>query len=44
MLIWSSPYTYFSSLQELIKAAHGDKPGWLEKHEAAKAKAVKHIE
>ena len=30
-------------MQELNKTAHKDKPGWLEKHEAEKAKAVKHI-
>ena len=42
--IGSPPCTYFSLLQELNKAAHNDKPGWLEMHETEKAKAVKHIE
>ena len=44
MLIGSSLCTYFSLLQELNKAAHKDKPGWLEKHEVEEAKTVKHIE
>ena len=44
LLIGSPPCTYFSLLQELNKAAHKDKPDWLENHEVEKAKAVKHIE
>ena len=44
VLIGSPPCTYFSMLQELNIAQHKDKPGWLEKHEMEKAKAVKHIE
>ena len=44
LLIGSPPCTYFSMLQELNIAQHKDKPGWLEKHEMEKAKAVKHIE
>ena len=44
LLIGSPPCTYFSLLQELNKAAHKDKPGWLEKHEVEKAKAVRHTE
>ena len=44
VLVGSPPCTYFSVLQELNKAAHGDKPGWLDRFNAEKAKAVKHIE
>ena len=44
LLIGSPPFAYFSVLQELNKAVHGDKPGWMEKFEVEKAKAVKHIE
>ena len=44
LLIGSPPCTYFSMSQELNIAQHKDKPGWLEKHELEKAKAVKHIE
>ena len=44
VLVGSPPCTYFSVLQELNKAAHGDKPGWLDKFNAEKAKAIKHIE
>ena len=38
-----APCTYFSLVQELSEATHKDKPGWLDKHEVEKAKAVKHI-
>ena len=44
LLIGSPPCRYFSVLQELNKAVHGDKPGWMENFEVEKAKAVKHIE
>ena len=40
LLIGSPPCTYFSMLQELNMAQHKDKPGWLQKHELEKAKAV----
>ena len=43
LLIGSPPCTFFSMLQELNKAVHGSKPGWLEKFEAEKAKAIRHI-
>ena len=44
MLIGSPPCTYFSILQELNLAVHGDKPGWKDKFEVEKAKAKKHVE
>ena len=44
LLIGSPPCTYFSVLQELNKAVHGDKPGWREKFDHETAKAIKHVE
>ena len=36
--------TYFSILQELNKAVHGDKPGRQEKFDREKEKAIRHVE
>ena len=44
LLIGSPPCTYFSVLQELNKAVHGDKPGWQARFDAEKDKAIKHVE
>ena len=44
LLIGFPPCTHFSMLQELNKAVHRNKPGWREKFEAEKNKAIKHIE
>ena len=44
LLIGSPPCTYFSVLQELHKNGARDKPGWMEKYEIEKAKAIKHVE
>ena len=43
LLIGSPPCTYFSDLQELNKAVHGSKPGWLEKFDWETEKAIKHL-
>ena len=43
LLIRSPPCTYFSVLQELNKAVHGDKPGWMDKFEIEKVNAIGHI-
>ena len=43
-LIGSPPCTYFSIPQELNKAVHEDKPGWQEKFDREKKKAIKHVE
>ena len=44
LLIGFPPCTYFSVLQELNKAVHGDKPGWKEKFDHETVKAVKHVD
>ena len=44
LLIGSPPCTYFSVLQELNKAVHGNKPGWLEKSDRETENAIKHDE
>ena len=44
VVVGSPPCTYFSVLQELNKAVHGAKPGWEDKFNVEKAKAIKHIE
>ena len=44
LLIGSPPCTYFSVLQELNKAVHGDKPGWQERLDIEKDKAIRHVE
>ena len=43
-LIGSPPCTYFSVLQELNKAVHGDKPRWQATFDIEKDKAIKHVE
>ena len=43
MLIGSPPCTYFSMVQELNIAVHGDKPEWMAKFTAEKEKAKKHV-
>ena len=40
LLIESPPCTCFSLLQELNKAVHKGKPGWLEKHEVEMVRLV----
>ena len=44
MLIGFPPCTYFSVLQKLNKAVHGNKPGWQEKFDRETKKAIKHVE
>ena len=44
LLIGSPPCMYFSVLQELNKAVHGNKPGWQEKFDREKEKAIKYLD
>ena len=44
LLIGSPPCTYFSMLQELNLAVHGNKPEWRAKFEHEKRKAIAHVE
>ena len=43
-MIGSPPCTYFSLLQELDIAVHGKDLAWMARFEAAKQKAVRHVE
>ena len=44
LLIGSPPCNYFSVLQELNKAVHGNKPGWQARFDIEKANAITHVE
>ena len=44
IVIGSPPCTKLSILQELCKAVHGDKPGWMDKHKLELEEATKHVE
>ena len=44
VVVGSPPCTMFSVLQELNKSINKDKPGWQQKFDLEKEKAIKHVE
>ena len=44
LLIGFPPCTYFSVLQELNKAVHGNKPGWRQKFDRETDKVIMHVD